>query len=326
MQQRVASCQIDVSAGRQLLDRAAAAYRAGGPTGRCRREIAVEFIARAARRVQLGAHHTLAATGYFEEHDAPWLFRRVHADVMRLAALPPGAGSVADVLVETDTALPAFDLGPFGESFRDEIRAFLAGQACPDGTFDPATLIPAMAERGWFGFGWPPEAGGRNASLAEQVVLQEEATYARAPVRIQLSSVMLLGNSILRHGTPAQQAAFLPLIRSGKLHFCLGYSEPEAGSDLASLKTRADDPPTATAGSSTARSSGRRTGTGPATSGWRPAPTPTRRPGTRASPCSWFRWTPRVSPCSSTGRCPARSPARSSTTTSGCRTRRGSAR
>ncbi len=240
VQQRVASGQIDVSAGRQLLDRAAAAYTGGRADWPLQAQIAVEFIARAARRVQLGAHHTLAATGYFEEHDAPWLFRRVHADVMRLAALPPGAGSVADVLVETDTALPAFDLGPFGESFRDEIRAFLAGQAGPDGTFDPATLIPAMAERGWFGFGWPPEAGGRNASLAEQVVLQEEATYARAPVRIQLSSVMLLGNSILRHGTPAQQAAFLPLIRSGKLHFCLGYSEPEAGSDLASLKTRAE--------------------------------------------------------------------------------------
>ena len=70
-------------------------------------------------------------------------------------------------------------------------------------------------------------------------MLQEEVTYARAPVRTQLSSVMLLGNSILRHGTARQQAAFLPLIRAGRLHFCLGYSEPEAGSDLASLKTRA---------------------------------------------------------------------------------------
>jgi alkylation response protein AidB-like acyl-CoA dehydrogenase len=50
---------------------------------------------------------------------------------------------------------------------------------------------------------------------------------------------MLLGNSILRHGTAAQQAAFLPLIRAGKMRFCLGYSEPEAGSDLASLRTRA---------------------------------------------------------------------------------------
>ena len=245
VQQRVASCHIDVSAARQLLDRAAAAYGSGRADWPLQAEIAVEFIALAARRVQFGAHHTLAAIGYFEEHDAPWLFRRVQADIARLAALPPPGGSVADVLVEADAqvetvaSLPAFDLGPNGESFRAELRAFLAAQARPDGRFDQATLIPAMAERGWFGFGWPPEAGGRNASLAEQVVLQEEATYARAPVRTQLSSVTLLGNSILRHGSARQQAAFLPLIRAGRLHFCLGYSEPEAGSDLASLKTRA---------------------------------------------------------------------------------------
>ena len=251
VQQRVASCQIDVSAARQLLDRAAAAYGSGRDDWPLQAEIAVEFIALAARRVQFGAHHTLAAIGYFEEHDAPWLFRRVHADITRLATLPPRAGTVADVLVEagaqvgadvqveTAASLPAFDLGPTGESFRAEVRAFLAAQARPDGGFDQATLIPAMAERGWFGFGWPPEAGGRNASLAEQVVLQEEATYARAPVRTQLSSVTLLGNSILRHGSARQQAAFLPVIRAGRLHFCLGYSEPEAGSDLASLKTRA---------------------------------------------------------------------------------------
>jgi alkylation response protein AidB-like acyl-CoA dehydrogenase len=240
VQQRAAACQIDVSAGRQLLDRAVAAYAAGRADWPLQAQLAVEFIAPAARRVQLGAHHTLAATGYFEEHEGPWLFRRVHADITRLAAFPPAAGTVADVLVETHAGLPAFDLGPVGESFRDEVRAVLAAHAGPDGTFDQATLIPALAERGWFGFGWPAAAGGRDASLAEQVVLQEEATYARAPVRTQLSSVMLLGNSILRHGTPAQQAAFLPLIRSGKLRFCLGYSEPEAGSDLASLKTRAE--------------------------------------------------------------------------------------
>lgn len=239
VQQRVAACQIDVSASRELLDRAAAAYAGGRADWPLQAEIAVEFIALAARRVQFGAHHTLAAVGYFEEHDAPWLFRRVQADIARLAALPPPAGRVADVLVETGASLPAFDLGPTGESFRAEFRAFLAAQARPDGGFDQATLIPAMAERGWFGFGWPPEAGGRNASLAEQVALQEEATYARAPVRTQLSSVTLLGNSILRHGTARQQAAFLPLIRAGALHFCLGYSEPEVGSDLASLKTRA---------------------------------------------------------------------------------------
>lgn len=244
VQQRTAACQIDVSAGNQLIEqavRAHAAHRADWPL---QAEIATQFIADAARRVQLGAHHTLAAMGYFEEHEAPWLFRRVHADVARLHTLARQAGTVADVLVETTASLPGFDLGPAGESFRRQVRGFLADQAVTgaDGTvgFDAARLVEATARAGWFGFGWPPSAGGRDASLAEQVVLNEEMTYARAPATIQLASVSLLGNSILRHGTQAQKDAFLPLIRAGKMHFCLGYSEPEAGSDLASLKTRAD--------------------------------------------------------------------------------------
>jgi alkylation response protein AidB-like acyl-CoA dehydrogenase len=244
VQQRTAACQIDVSSSALLVAQAAAAYGSGHDDWCLQAEIAVEFIAAAARRVQLGAHHTLAAIGYFDEHDAPWLFRRVHADVTRLQTLPPAGGSVADVLVETGAALPGFDLGPAGESFRREVRDFLDAQEITDadGTtgFDAEVLALAMAERGWFGFGWPESAGGRDASLAEQVALNEEATYRRAPVTLQLGSVMLLGNSILRHGTAEQQAAFLPMIRAGELRFCLGYSEPEAGSDLASLKTRAD--------------------------------------------------------------------------------------
>lgn len=234
VQQRTASCQIDVSAAGLLIDRAVGAYESGRPDWLFQAEIAVEFIAAAARRVQLGAQHTLAAIGYFEEHDAPWLFRRVHADITRLQTLPPRAGDVADILVDSQASLPAFDLGPTGESFRAEVREFLAATS-----HDPDVMIPAMAERGWFGFGWPAAYGGRDASLAEQVVLNEEVMYARAPATIALGSVMLLGNSILRHGTAEQKAAFLPLIRAGKLHFCLGYSEPEAGSDLASLRTRA---------------------------------------------------------------------------------------
>jgi alkylation response protein AidB-like acyl-CoA dehydrogenase len=257
VQQRTATSQIDVSAARSLIAQARDAYGRGRGDWALQAEIAVEFIAAAARRVQLAAQHTLAAMGYFEEHDAPWLFRRVHADVARLATLPALRGEVADVLAETGVSLPAFDFGPAGEAFRQEVRAFLAGHAraaepahpparaggSPGedrAAFDPDVLVPAMAERGWFGLGWPAAVGGRDASLAEQVALHEEVTYSRAPVATQLNSVTLLGNSILRHGTDEQKATFLPLIRAGQLRFCLGYSEPEAGSDLASLRTRAD--------------------------------------------------------------------------------------
>lgn len=91
--------------------------------------------------------------------------------------------------------------------------------------------------------GWSAEFGGRSASVTDQVVLNEELTYARLPVEIELASVMLLGNAIVAYGTPEQQERFLPLIRTGQLRFCLGYSEPGTGSDLAGLRTRADRHP-----------------------------------------------------------------------------------
>lgn len=242
VQQRTATCQIDVGAGNLLITDAVRALEEGTPDRLLAAEIAVAHAAAAAPRVQLGAHHTLAAIGYFEEHDAPWLFRRVHGDVTRLRSLPRAAGDVGDVLVEGTGSLPAADLGEVGEAFRAEVRALFdtfadrLGGSTMD--LDPE-LVQAVADRGWLGFAWPESAGGRGATLAEQVVLNEETAYQRAPISKALGAVMLLGNSILKHGTQEQQSTFLPLIRRGELSFCLGYSEPEAGSDLASLRTRA---------------------------------------------------------------------------------------
>jgi alkylation response protein AidB-like acyl-CoA dehydrogenase len=241
VQQRTATCEIDVRSAGLVLDGAVRAAEAGTADAVLAGEVAVERIVAVAPRIQLGAHHTLAAIGYFEEHDAPWLFRRVHGDLARIATLVRTAGSLGDVLVETGVRLPATDLGETGEAFRRELDAFIDAQPLGDGTSvgDDRDVVAAMAERGWLGFGWPRAAGGREATLAEQVVLNEESAYRRVPVTSALASVMLLGASILRHGSPEQREHFLPLVRAGKLNFCLGYSEPEAGSDLASLRTRA---------------------------------------------------------------------------------------
>jgi alkylation response protein AidB-like acyl-CoA dehydrogenase len=242
VQQRTATCQIDISASNLLLAEALRRWESQAPDRTSWAEIAVEHVRATAPRVQLGAQHTLAAIGYFEEHEAPWLFRRVHADVTRLLTYPRACGEFADVLVETETSLPAFSAGETGEAFRREVRDLFADYTdrCSRTTMvqDPE-LTGAVAERGWLGFGWPEEYGGRNAGLAEQVVLNEETAYHGAPISKALGAVMLLGNSILKHGSQEQKERFLPLIRRGELAFCLGYSEPEAGSDLASLKTRA---------------------------------------------------------------------------------------
>jgi len=242
VQQRTASNQIDVSANGLLIDEAVRAFASGAEGWPLAARLAVEHVRLTAATVQLGAHHTLAASGYFEEHEGPWLFRRVHADLARLRALRDPAGEVADVLIDDGQHLPPVSADAGGERFRAELLALLDEHATGDPAQpfgDGTALRDAMAGRGYFGMGWPAAWGGREAGVAEQVVLNEEVQYRRAPVRDALSTVMLLGNSILRHGTEEQKATFLPRIRRGEIRFCLGYSEPEIGSDLASLRTRA---------------------------------------------------------------------------------------
>ncbi|HWF68925.1 MAG TPA: acyl-CoA dehydrogenase family protein [Mycobacterium sp.] len=243
VQQRTAQCQIEIRSANLLLDDAVSALQSGADTGVLSAQIAVAHIAAIAPKVQRGAQHTLAAIGYFEEHPVPWLFRRVHADVTMLQAIELARGSVGDALVETGCRLPPGDLGEAGEVFRAELRQFIADHNARDKAPTPPVVddaaVAAMAEKGWLGFEWPREYGGRNATLAEQVVINEEITYNRVGAAKALASVMLLGSSILRHGTEEQKKKFLPIIAAGQLNFCLGYSEPEAGSDLASLRTRA---------------------------------------------------------------------------------------
>ncbi|OBK87508.1 acyl-CoA dehydrogenase family protein [Mycolicibacter sinensis] len=243
VQQRTAQCAIEIRSANLLLAEAVSALEHGRADALMTAEIAVGYIATIAPKVQLGAHHTLAAIGYFNEHPAPWLFRRVHSDITLLATIEPTHGTVGDALVDTGARLPAADLGEVGEAFRAEYRQFLSEQGARDGaptqTHTDENITRAIAGNGWFGFGWPEQYGGRNASLAEQVVLNEETTYNRVGAAKALGSVMLLGSSILRHGTEEQKQQFLPIVRAGEMNFCLGYSEPEAGSDLASLRTSA---------------------------------------------------------------------------------------
>jgi alkylation response protein AidB-like acyl-CoA dehydrogenase len=222
---RCANAEIDVVAARRLVDEAVRLHELGDPAWSLASELAVAYAAEAARRVQLAAHHTLAAIGFFEEHAAPWLFRRVHADVSRIDEFPLAAGEPADVLLERGCSLPRLELGEAAESFRIEVRAFLEGGGDLPGS-------------GYLGMAWPPEHGGRGASPEELMVLHEEARYQGVDPKV-LAAADLIGNAIVRHGTEEQQQRFLPLIMKGELPFYLGYSEPEVGSDLANLRTRA---------------------------------------------------------------------------------------
>ncbi len=97
-----------------------------------------------------------------------------------------------------------------------------------------------LAAAGWTCLGWPAEYGGRGASLARQVIFHEEYARAGGPARVGYLGEELLGPTLIRFGTPQQQQRFLPPIRAVTELWCQGYSEPGAGSDLASVATRAE--------------------------------------------------------------------------------------
>ena len=98
-------------------------------------------------------------------------------------------------------------------------------------------VVRQMGADGWLALGWPPEYGGQGRSMLDQLVFTDEAAVAGAPV--PFLTINTVGPTIMRFGTENQKRFYLPKIAAGELHFSIGYSEPEAGTDLASLRTRA---------------------------------------------------------------------------------------
>lgn len=136
------------------------------------------------------------------------------------------------------------------EAFRAECAEWLQGQMAGEfRDIKGVTQLTAMPERRreweqqlgehrWGCIGWPEQWGGRDASLAQQVIFAEEYARAGVPGRINHIGVELAGPTILTFGTEEQKRRFLPDIAAGKTIFCQGFSEPGAGSDLASVRTK----------------------------------------------------------------------------------------
>jgi acyl-CoA dehydrogenase len=96
-----------------------------------------------------------------------------------------------------------------------------------------------LGEAGWIGLGWPSEFGGRNATVGQQIIWAEEYARAEAPGRVNHMGENLLGPTLIAHGTKELCDRFLPGILNGTERWCQGYSEPNAGSDLANVQTKA---------------------------------------------------------------------------------------
>lgn len=136
------------------------------------------------------------------------------------------------------------------ESFREELSGWLRRQigdrdiGCEedensDEVWDfTLRMRKSLAEKGWLTMAWPREYGGQDASHMMQVIFAEEMAYNRAPGR-DIFATRMLAPTLMLHGSETQKQSYLPPVARGEVQWCQGYSEPEAGSDLASIQMRA---------------------------------------------------------------------------------------
>ena len=132
---------------------------------------------------------------------------------------------------------------------KQEACDFLSQELGTDHTSDPSPMPPGympardferkLGERGWLALSWPPEYGGGGHPVSEQFIVEEEVALHGGPASDAIARV-IVAPIMMARGSEEQKREYLPRLARGEITFCLGYTEPESGSDLASLKTRAD--------------------------------------------------------------------------------------
>lgn len=138
------------------------------------------------------------------------------------------------------------DLTPEQRALRLEVRDYFSQLMTPElrqklrgkeGGDNFRNVVRQIGKDGWLAVGWPKEHGGQGYQATEQLIFFEEANIAGAP--LPFVTISTVGPALMEYGTDLQKEKFLPGIASGEIHFAIGYSEPDAGSDLATLKTKA---------------------------------------------------------------------------------------
>jgi alkylation response protein AidB-like acyl-CoA dehydrogenase len=247
IQHKLANCHIALRAVQLTIANAAAQYDLEAEQWRWFAAAALATAAGSLRQVSLETQHAFGAIGYSEEHEAPRHFRQVHFSMLRHGGQRPPVEQLASHFLDHDSgAFPEYDLGASGNAFRNEVRVWLDGYwsgerrarheqlSFREREYD-RDFARALGNTGWIGLNWPKRFGGQERGAFEQLAFMEEmeragAPRAGAPVQAAMLQV---------YGTPEQQRRYLPEILRGEAIYGMGYSEPQAGSDLASLKTRA---------------------------------------------------------------------------------------
>jgi len=247
IQHKLANCFIDLEGTRLIHEYAAEQIDYQNPNWRYFVLVALTHGNRKLRQVTLEIHHTYGANGYTDEHEAAGHFRRVHTDTILSGGWMQARRALAATLFGRHfIELPEYDLGAKANALRHQVRQWIESNWTADSReifneqsfekreFDPQ-FAQAFGATGWIGLSWPEHLGGLGGSVHEQLALLEELERVDAP-RVGAS---IQANALIMFGTPAQQATYLPDILGGLAMHGMGYSEPQAGSDLAALQTSA---------------------------------------------------------------------------------------
>lgn len=193
--------------------------------------------------------------GFTAEYDVQLYFKRAQAASHWLGRADELRETMASACVDRELVHALADDSADDARFRDEVaswmREHLSGRFAPlkhrGGPGDEEAYPELrkewereLARGGWTCVGWPREAGGRGLSIAQQVIFHEEYARAGGPGRMGHIGEGLIGPTLIQFGTPEQKARFLPKIVAGEEYWAQGYSEPNAGSDLANVQTRAE--------------------------------------------------------------------------------------
>jgi alkylation response protein AidB-like acyl-CoA dehydrogenase len=248
LQHKLANNFMTLSGAQGILDSAAAHFDSRIPEWRVFAAAAFAFANAKLRHVSLETHHAFGAIGYAEDHEAPRHFKGVHRDVVRHGGGRPVREELAArYLGDTPASLPERDLGAKANAFRREVRSWLAEhwpskrrlayeESERTHRDHDAAFAKEVGETGWLGLTWPKKFGGLERGPFEMLAYMEEMTRADAPragAPIQAVSWMI-------YGSPEQQQRYLPELLRGEVVYGMWYSEPDSGSDLASLRARAE--------------------------------------------------------------------------------------
>lgn len=187
-------------------------------------------------------HHLHGGTGVDESYP----LHRYFSAVTDISALLGGEQSTLDALTLEPAADKNAELTADQRALKAELRDYFADLVTPEDHREMGRdrhgptyqrTIKQLGQDGWMGIGWPTEYGGKGLGEVEQTIFANEAQ--RADVHLPAVTLQTVGPTLQRFGTPAQKERFLGPILAGDVHFAIGYSEPDAGTDLAALRTTA---------------------------------------------------------------------------------------